>query len=239
MTSAGLAASKKAQTEKNVRAEEAIDILRKLAADVRAVGKATVLCRVLLGRHLIMIQQNELWRHTERRDYRNDPDGTPIWLGAAERTYTSWYNFLQEGFECITGLHRQTAYSAIKLAHSTTLSSLSVQELANFKRLANVLEIASAEQSGIEITPELIAHAQEMPIGVFRATHIAKSVPVTRQETTVNRVTKVLRAVATLNPNVLDAFCSVVLDSLTRSNDDPVRAIESIVGIYNSSSKVQ
>ena len=35
----------------------------------------------------------------ERRDYRTDPEGKPLWLRASDRIYRSWYSFIEEGFE--------------------------------------------------------------------------------------------------------------------------------------------
>src|SRR5215831_17456284 len=130
----------------------ATETLRWLAGSIRALNRATLFYRILMGRHLIVIQKNELWRLIERRDYRQDLNGKPIWLSSGARTYASWYHFIEEGFEHITGLHRQTAYSAIKLAQSGTLS----------------LELVAAERKGMSITPELIVQAQEMPIKYFR-----------------------------------------------------------------------
>ena len=146
----------------------AVEILRQLATDVRSLSRAAVYYRLLMGRHLVVIQKNQLWRYMERRDYRQDPTGKPLWLSSASRTYSSWYNFIEEGFESITGLHRQTAYSAIKLAQASCLSSLSAEELHNFKRLANALQLVSKERRGVEVTPELVVQAQGMSVKQFR-----------------------------------------------------------------------
>jgi len=149
----------------------AMETLRWLAGSIRALNRATLFYRILMGRHLIAIQKHELWRLIERRDYRQDPNGKPIWVSSTARMYASWYQFIEEGFEHNTGLHRQTAYSAIKLAQSSTLSALSFEELLNFKRLANALELVTAEREGVNITPELIVQAQEMPIKHFGERH--------------------------------------------------------------------
>jgi hypothetical protein len=194
-----------------------------------------------MGRHLIGIQQNELWRLIERRDYRQNPDGTTVWLTAAARMYASWYQFIQEGFEHITGLHRQTAYSAIKLAQSSTLSGLSFEELLNFKRLANALELVSAERKGISITPELIAQAQEMPIKDFRrAAYVTKyTVPPARQVAALQHILKFLKLAVATDPNVIRSLWAIIQDAMARASDDPVRAVEAIVTTYNSTNSRQ
>src|SRR5215469_2326652 len=100
--------------------EVATAALRQLASQFRQLQRATVFYRLLLGRQLIAIKKKQLWQKMERRDYRNDPSGIPLWdKNEKNRFHASWYNFIEEGFEYITGLHRETAYSAIKLAEST------------------------------------------------------------------------------------------------------------------------
>src|SRR5262249_32945536 len=149
----------------------ATEALRQLASRFRQLERASVFCRFVLGRQLIGIKQNQLWLKLERRDYRNDPGGIPLWdKNEKNRFYASWYNFVEEGFEFITGLHQQTAYSAIKLAESTTLSRLPLKELQNFTRLANAMQIVAAEQRGVKITSDLIQKAQHMAIRQFQQT---------------------------------------------------------------------
>jgi hypothetical protein len=212
-----------------------VDVLRHLAADINALTKASLMCRILLGRHLVMIQKNELWRQIERRDYRTDPSGTQIWLKPTNRTYSSWYNFLEEGFERITGLHRQTAYSAIKLAHSSALSALGYDELMNFKRLANALELVAAERAGVQITPEILAQAQELPIKQFRQRVVRGGAVMTlRNSSTLGLITKFLRSAVAKDPNVLNDLWAIIEDTMARANQDPVRAVESLAAAYFS-----
>jgi hypothetical protein len=46
----------------------------------------------MLGRQLIGIKQNQLWLKMERRDYRSDPSGIPLWdKNEKNRFYASWY----------------------------------------------------------------------------------------------------------------------------------------------------
>jgi len=213
---------------------QVVDTLRYLAADLRSLGKATVLCRILLGRHLIVIQTNELWKRIERRDYRTDPSGEPRWLNTAQRTYTSWYNFIEEGFEHITGLHRQTAYSAIKLAHSNALTVLSHQDLLKFKRLANALELVAAERAGVNITADLLVRAQEMPINAFRhATSRSRGqVLNVRSTPLLSQITRVLKAAVVRDTGALNEFWAILQDAMTTANEDPVGAIEHITSVY-------
>jgi hypothetical protein len=209
----------------------AVEILRQLAADVRTLSRATVYYRVLMGRHLVAIQKNQLWRYMERRDYRQDPDGKPLWLSPISQTYSSWYNFIEEGFESITGLHRQTAYSAIKLAQASCLSALSAEELHNFKRLANALQLVSKERRGVEVTPELVIQAQEMSIKQFRQA-VCETPPFarpTQKAPALANVIKLLRAVAAAEPKVIDRFWEIVRDAMTTADQNPVRAVGNII----------
>jgi len=213
------------------------EVLRRLGEAIRALSRATVFYRILIGRHLIAIQKNELWRLIERRDYHQDPNGKPIWLSPTTRTYASWYNFIEQGFENITGLHRQTAYSAIKLAQSSTLSALSFEELLNFKRLANALELVVVERKGASITPELIVQAQEMPIKHFRrVAQITKQTdPPMRQASTLRHLLNFLRAAVAIEPRVIDELSAIIQDAVARANEDPVRTVEDIVTAYAAS----
>jgi hypothetical protein len=184
-----------------------------------------------MGRHLVAIQKNQLWRYIERLDYRQDPAGKPLWLSSTSRTYSSWYNFIEEGFESITGLHRQTAYSAIKLAQASCLSSLSAEELHNFKRLANALQLVSQERRGIEVTPELVIQAQEMSIKQFRqaACETPPSPRPTQNAPALAHVIKLLRAVAAADPRVIERFWEIVRNAMTTADQNPVRAVGSII----------
>jgi hypothetical protein len=213
------------------------EVLRRLAESIRTLSRATVFYRILMGRHLIVIQKNELWRLIERRDYRQDPNGKPVWLSPTTRTYASWYNFIEQGFENITGLHRQTAYSALRLAQSHILSTLTFEDLLNFKRLANALELVAAERKGISITPELVVQAQEMPIKHFRRTaHATKqTVPPMQQVSTLRHITNFLRGALTINPRVIDDLWAIIQDATVRANEDPVRAVEDIISAYSAS----
>jgi len=211
--------------------DRALEILRQLAADVRSLNRANVYYRLLMGRHLVAIQKNQLWRYMERRDYREDPAGKPLWLSSTSRTYSSWYNFIEEGFESITGLHRQTAYSAIKLAQASCLSALSAEELHNFKRLANALQLVSEERRGVEVTPELVIQAQEMSIKQFWqvACETPPSARSTQEAPALANIIKLLRAVAAADPKVIDGFWEIVQDAMTTADQNPVRAIGGII----------
>lgn len=210
---------------------EVTGVLLRLAADIKGLSKATVFCRVLIGRYLIFIQKKELWRRMERRDYRNDPEGKPLWLRASDRMYSSWYSFIEEGFENITGMHRQTAYSAIKLAHSVGLASLSRDELYNLKRLANALELVAAERAGVRITPELILQAQDMRIQDFRQALQSGGHEGRPQRTSVlGTVMKFLRAAGAKDPNVLNEFSDAIRRAMVTAAEDPACALKSILG---------
>jgi len=220
-----------ANSENLTDPNRAVEILRELAADVRSLTRATVYYRLLMGRHLVAIQKNQLWRYIERRDYRQNPAGKPLWLNSTSRTYSSWYNFIEEGFESITGLHRQTAYSAIKLAQASCLSALSAEELHNFKRLANALQLVSEERRCVKVTPELIIQAQEMSIKQFRqaACEPPPSARPAQKAMALANVIKLLRAVAAADPKVIDRFWEIVRHAMTTVDQNPVRAVGSII----------
>lgn len=207
---------------------EAVQALRDLAANLKALRGATVLCRVLLGRQLIFIQKNELWKQIERAGSSVQSPG----LNPAKPGYTSWYNFLEEGFEPTTGLRRQTAYSAIRLAQSGVLSKLSREELLKFRRLANALELVEAERAGVRITEDLLAQAQEMPIKMFRREpQLARLRAAAPQISVFDEITKFLRT-AGRDTKALHHLWEVLQDALTRADRDPGRAIDDIVAAY-------
>jgi hypothetical protein len=224
------------------------DALRQLASQFRQLQRATVFYRFLLGRQLIGIKQNQLWLKMERRDYRNDPNGIPLWdKNENNRFHASWYNFIEEGFEYITGLHRETAYSAIKLAESTTLSSLPLKELQNFTRLANAMQIVVAERRGLKITSDLIQKARHMTIREFRQT-IRPTVSETRRsnggprpntnrsrpsgESSMINVIGFFKVAAARNLDAVNNFWEALHRAMLNANNDPVGALETITRAY-------
>jgi hypothetical protein len=215
--------------------DRALTILRQLAVSLAVLQKATVFYRLLLGRQLMEIQAHEYWRRFERRDYRTDPDGRPVWLSEKDRTYSSWYNFIEEGFERITGLNRQTAYAAMKLATSPILAALPVKDLHNFKRLANALELVATERRGVRITPELIAQAQEMTIESFRkVTHssgYARNLPTM---VAPRRLLNVLKTVAASDASIVNGFWDAVQSALTTGIRGPADTLQELTQIIRA-----
>ena len=212
--------------------DRTLEVLRQLAGSLNALYKATVLYRLLLGQQLVIIQANEYWRKIERRDYRNDPLGTPLWISERDRTYVSWYNFIEEGFEHITGLTRQTAYSAIKLAMSPGLAALPAEDLRKFKRLANALELVAAERRGIKITPELLAQAQEMTIENFRRTarFLGSTGTAPKKVFVLPEIVKFLKPLAVSNPKIVDSFWAAIRQALDSAghSEDPLKALQEV-----------
>src|SRR5262249_50103775 len=123
------------------------------------------------------------------------------------------------------------------LAQSSTLSALSFEELLNFKRLANALELVAVERKGGSITPELIVQAQEMPIKHFgRVAQITKQTdPPMRQASTLRHLMNLLRAAVVIEPRVMDELSAIIQDAIARANEDPVRTVENIVAAYAAS----
>lgn len=228
----------------------ATNALRQLASHVRQLHRATVFYRFLLGRQLVGIKQNQLWSQMERRDYRSDPNGIPLWgKNEKERFHASWYNFIDQGFGYITGLHRETAYSAIKLAESTALSTLPLKELQSFTRLANALEIVRAERRGLKISSELIHEAHDMPMRQFRQTMEAPVGGTQRskegskwsdangsgrseQSLVMKGIIGFFKTAAARNGEAVNNFWAVLQRAMLSVNQDPGEALESITKAY-------
>ena len=105
--------------------------------------------RLEMGRQLLLIRSEELWRDMECRNYLDDdsPEGQPVWTNEEARRYVSWQDFLTNGFPIITGLQRRTGYICMTLADSAVLKRLGPR-IKEFKSIRNAIEIAMVEKKG-------------------------------------------------------------------------------------------
>lgn len=206
-------------------------VLRALGSGILLLGKATVYYRFLIGRQLMVIQNTKLWREMERRDYRADTDGAPLWKGTDDRFYSSWYQFLEHGFQCVTGLQREAAYSTLKLARSTAFAALPTVEIKKIARLANALRIVAAERQQLAITPDLVRQAQEMTTTQFR--EITANVESSNRSkvdiSCTRKIMRFLKAAALANPDVVNDFWTTIERIMATTNRDPAITLRTVV----------
>ncbi len=124
---------------------------------LRFLNRANVFWRLLLGRRLLVIQEDRLWSNMER-SVENEARGP----------YHSWEDFMERGFPEMSGLSKKAGYAALTLAKSPTLQKLAESELRKFENLSNTFGLVKLERKGVVITPELIAAAQSLPVEAFR-----------------------------------------------------------------------
>ncbi len=138
----------------------AVAFLVRSGNSLRWLSRANVLCRVLLGRQLQVIQEHRLWESMER----------PIGDGESEAHahYHGWDDFMSHGFPAMSGLSKQTGYAALMLAQAAILRNMSEPELRKFESLGNVFELVKLERKGVRIGEELLAAAQTLPVEEFR-----------------------------------------------------------------------
>ena len=118
----------------------AVAFLAQSGNALRWLSRANVLCRVLLGRQLQVIQEQRLWESMDR----------PIGDGESEAGahYHGWDDFMSHGFPAISGLSKQTGYAALKLAQAAVLRNMSEPELRKFESLGNAFELVKLERKG-------------------------------------------------------------------------------------------
>ncbi len=127
---------------------------------LRFLNSANVVCRVLLGRQLLAIQERRLWESMER----------PIGDGESEAgaRYHGFDDFMTRGFPSVSGLSKQTGYAALKLAQAAALRNMLEPELRKFENLGNAFELVKLEREGVRIGQELIVAAQTLSVEEFR-----------------------------------------------------------------------
>ena len=138
----------------------AVAFLAQSGGLLRTLNRASVFCRVLLGRQLLVIQEQHLWSQMERP--------VPDERGRIVGPFHSWDDFLSHGFPQISGLGKKTGYAALMLAKSPTLQKLPESELRKLETLSNAFELVKLERKGVAMNEELIAAAQTLPAEEFR-----------------------------------------------------------------------
>ena len=124
-------------------------MLSRLGREIQSLAGRELRCRMKLGQLLLHIQEHRLY--TEIRG-----------------GFHNWTDFLKNGFPEITGLQDRSAYDAIDLAQSPTLRRLPDSEKGEIRSVANARTITRLERGHVEITPETINAAKELPNAEFR-----------------------------------------------------------------------
>ena len=133
-----------------VSAEQAQTLLKEIGATIKELSRKELDSRLMLGRLLIEVQDRTLWREM-----------TPA--------YATWSEFLEHGFEKITGLQIRSAYSSMELARSKTLQEISPDDRAEIP-LSNAKTIVQLEKANPQrrLPAETIQKAQTLPNAEFR-----------------------------------------------------------------------
>ena len=133
-----------------VSAEQAQTMLKEIGATFRELARKELESRLELGRLLIAIQDRTLWK-------------------GMKPAYSTWSDFLAEGFPKITGLRTSTAYDAMELAKSETLKEISPEERAEIP-LSNARTLVRLERAAPKrrLPVETIRKARTMPNAEFR-----------------------------------------------------------------------
>ena len=137
--------------------DQAVNFLARSANALRALGRANVFCRIMLGRQLLAMQERQLWLEIP------DP-GQP----QNRLRFRSWGDFMVHGFPLITGFSCEIGYAAIRLADSEVLRRLPEEELRKFENLANASHLVKLQRQGLRVTDQLISAAQTLPVKEFR-----------------------------------------------------------------------
>jgi len=128
---------------------EAEKLLAELGRELQSLAGRELRCRMKLGELLLQIQRGRLY--TEFR-----------------KGFDNWTDFLENGFPRITGLQIRSAYDAISLGQSPTLRRLPDSEKSQIKSVANARTITRLERNNVEVTPETISSAKELPSAEFK-----------------------------------------------------------------------
>lgn len=141
--------------------DKAVSFLRQAGGLLFKLKNADAYVRLEMGRQLLLIRGQKLWREMECRNYLDDrsPEGRPVWANEEARRYISWQDFLANGFPIITGLQRRMGYICMTLADSEVLKRLGPR-IREFKSVQNAIEIAMVEKKGDrQVTPAMIEAA--------------------------------------------------------------------------------
>ncbi|KKM23581.1 hypothetical protein LCGC14_1613770, partial [marine sediment metagenome] len=120
--------------------DKAVSFLRQAGGLLFKLKNADAYVRLEMGRQLLLIRGQKLWREMECRNYLDDssPEGRPVWANEEARRYISWQDFLTNGFPIITGLQRRMGYICMTLADSEVLKRLGPR-IKDFKSVQNAI----------------------------------------------------------------------------------------------------
>ncbi|HLN02461.1 MAG TPA: hypothetical protein VK335_24450 [Bryobacteraceae bacterium] len=120
-------------------AADAVAFLVRSGDALRFLNSANVVCRVLLGRQLLAIQERHLWESMER----------PIGDGESETgaRYHGFDDFMSHGFPSVSGLSKQVGYASLKLAQAAVFRNMSEPELRKFENLGNAFALVKLERN--------------------------------------------------------------------------------------------
>ncbi len=143
--------------------DDAAKVLRELAHGLKVAASATIRYRILLGHQLLIIQEKGLWKRM-LVEGRGRPGHFNTWL--------------QEHFSEIAETGRDTAYNAMKLAHSLALGKADDADVRRIGNLTNAYTLVIAERRGVEITKEVLRQAASMSVMDFKDELLKESGPV-------------------------------------------------------------
>jgi hypothetical protein len=143
-------------------AEKARRIIGQIFNGLKVGQAVTVYYRYLLGKQLLLIQNNGLWRELLAPGIE------------ASSSFTYW---MDEHFPVIAGDCRDTGWSAIRLAKSPAINGADENVIRSMTSVSNAYAIAKAERDGRYITPEIVAAASTTPVAEFREKYLGEKGP--------------------------------------------------------------
>jgi len=203
----------------------AVAFLAQSGNALRWLSRANVLCRLLLGRRLQVIQERRLWESMER----------PIGNGENEAgaRYHGWDDFMAHGFPAMSGLSKQTCYAALKLAQAAVLRNMPEPELRKFENIGNAFELVKLERKGVRISEELIVAAETLPVGEFRqmaGSGKKATVEVLVDDSdTARRLQWILNFLKMADPDSLLAFQEVLQNAMLQADGNASDALDCII----------
>lgn len=204
-------------------AEASLDFLQRTCQSLRILNTATVYFCVMLGRQLILIQQQGFWKQFPGMEDIKD-----------------WSDFMARGFSRLTasgggrGWSREKGYGAIKLAKCRAIASLPPEDLRRFDNLSNAYALATLERRNGSVAPEIVQAAMTLGMDEFRE-HIGQGKAALCQAVVDNPealgpLQQILNFLKLAEPDSLEHFWRVIERAKLRSGDNPNDTIDCIAG---------
>lgn len=182
-----------------------------LAESIRVTAMANAYCRVMLGRQLLKVQELQLWTH----------------YGLSCRT---WSQFLDAGFPKLSGLSRETAYTAMQLVKSPTIAEMPPMELRRIPHLSNAIELARLEKKGgTRVSAKIREDAMTLGADAFRATLGKGKRIIVEDQKVVGPLARVVGFLKIAHPDSLSAFAELFEEAKMRSGDNPDDTLDCIM----------